>query len=97
IHLPAPCISNVESAADLACAPMRHVIETSWVAAIATATLGEVMHDATCCAFALVGGFGAVLPQLRNDGTQRANQFECSCVCDQHLHQTPWLFSEGTP
>src|SRR5262245_15405461 len=47
--LPAPRIREVECAADLAGAPVRHVEKSPRIAAIPASTLGEVEHDTTRC------------------------------------------------
>src|SRR4051794_18670169 len=61
IDLPSPGICDVERAANLGGAAMRHDEEALGIATAAPATLGQVVHDATGGALDLVGGISAVL------------------------------------
>src|SRR5882757_2721470 len=84
IDLPAPRVGNVECAADLAGTPMRHREESSRITTIATIALGNVEHDATRGALDLIGSLGAVLPKLRDDRAQCANQIQGNGVRNEH-------------
>jgi len=56
--LPAPRIREVQRATDLSRATVRHVEESSWIAAMPAIAFGEVEHRATRCALDRVGGVG---------------------------------------
>ena len=74
IDRPTPRPRDIERAADLARTTMRHVEEPSGIAATAAAAFGDVMRNATRGAFYLFRGIGAVLAQLRDDGTERRGE-----------------------
>ena len=70
IDLPAPRVCQIERAADLSRAAVRHGEESPRIAAVAAIAFGEIEHDTTRGAFYLVSGFGAVPPKLDNHGAQ---------------------------
>jgi hypothetical protein len=73
---------RVERTSDLAGAAVRHVEEAFGIAAVATGTLGHVVHDAAGRALDLISSARAVLAELRDHGAQGTNQMGA----DPELH-----------
>jgi hypothetical protein len=84
IDLPAPCVCDVERAADLAGAAVRHVEEPSRIATVAAIALGDVVHDTARRSLHLISRFRAVLAELSNNGAQCADQVQSNCVGHKH-------------
>src|SRR3954464_12606205 len=95
VDLPAPRIRNIQGAADLAGAAMGHVVEPLRITATAEASFCNIVHDATRRAFDLICSVRAVLAELRADGTQGTNQFQCNGVCSQHVLLESLCYGKG--
>jgi hypothetical protein len=74
---------RVERTSDLAGAAVRHVEEAFGIAAVATGTLGHVVHDAAGRALDLISSARAVLAELRDHGAQGTNQIQGDGVRDK--------------
>jgi hypothetical protein len=85
VDLPTPRIREVKRAADLTRTTMRHIEESSRIAATPPVTFGEVEHDATGSTLDLICGVSAVPPKLHDHGTQRSNQIQCNVIGNQHV------------
>jgi hypothetical protein len=82
LNPPSPRLGQIERAADLPCATLGDVPEPPGIATVTATSFGEGEHDGTRGTFDLIGGLGAVAAQLRNHGTQRANEIECDLIRD---------------
>src|SRR5262245_42340273 len=98
MDFPPPRLGDVERTANLRGAAMRDIKEPSRITTGASITFSEVMDNATRRPLDLICRVGAILPQLRNDRTQCANEIECNCVRYQHrLFSLCSSSSKGTP
>jgi hypothetical protein len=82
LNPPSPRLGQIERAADLPCATVGDVPQPPGIATVTATSFGEGEHDGTRGTFDLIGGLGAVAAQLRNHGTQRANEIECDLIRD---------------
>ena len=73
LNLPAPRICQIESTADLAGTTVRDVPEPPWIATMTPLAFGEIEHDAARRTLDLIGGLGAILPELSDHGAQSTN------------------------
>ena len=84
VDRPAPGIRDIERGADLGSAAVGHGVEPPAVLAGAARTLGDIVGDAGGGALDLVGQIRAVLPELREDRAEGADEVEGVGVGDQH-------------